>query len=63
MVKKKHTKSFEAIERRVSNLRFEIEERRQEFAELAELLQQYEFSASLDIRSIKDMGISPKSLV
>lgn len=63
MAKKKHTRSFEAIQGRISVLRYEIEERRNELAELAAELQTFEFEIQLDLRMMKDDGIEPKSLL
>jgi len=62
MAKKKNTRSFEAIQGRISVLRYEIEERREELAELAAELQTFEFEAQLSLRMMKDDGIEPKSL-
>jgi excinuclease UvrABC helicase subunit UvrB len=61
--KKKHTKSYDTVTRRISNLQWEIQERMEELTELAELLQQYEFSASVDLRSLAEMGVTPAPLV
>lgn len=64
MAKRKHTKNLEAIQRRITVLRYEINERREELAELAVELQNYELSVEVDLRSLKlDLGIVPPALV
>ena len=63
-VKKKHRKSHDAVTRRISVLRWEIDERKEELLELAQLLQQYEFSAQVDLRCLADdFDIKPVSLI
>lgn len=64
MKKNKHMKSFESVTRRICTLRFEIQERQEELQELAQALQDFEFSASVDLRSLKDdLGIKPVSMI
>lgn len=64
MKKNKHMKNFESVTRRISVLRFEIQERQEELQELAQALQDFEFSASVDLRSLKDdLGIQPAAIV
>lgn len=62
MRNKKRNRSFEAIQSRISILRFEIEERREELAVLATELQNFEFEIQLDLKTMKEDGIEPKSL-
>lgn len=62
MAKKKYTKSLDAIQGRISTLRWEIETRRIELAELATELEAYELSVSLDLRNLKAEGIVPAPL-
>jgi len=53
-VKKKHTKNLEAIQGRISVLRFEISEREEELQELANHLADIELSLSVEVRTLKD---------
>ena len=62
MAKKKYTKNLDTIQGRISVLRWEIEKRREELAELATELEAYELSVSLDLRTLKDEGIVPAPL-
>ncbi|WJZ48491.1 hypothetical protein [Actinomycetia phage DSL-LC01] len=64
MKKNKHMKNFESVTRRISVLRFEIQERQEELQHLAQALQDFEFSASVDLRSLKDdLGIKPVPMI
>ena len=54
-VKKKHTKSLEAIQARIAVLGYEIQTRKEELEELANHLADFELSLSVEIRTLKDI--------
>lgn len=51
---KKHTKNLEAVQARISVLRYEISVRKEELEELANHLADFELSLNVDIRGLKD---------
>jgi hypothetical protein len=58
--KKKHTKNLEAIQARISVLSYEIAVRKEELAELANHVSDFELSVSMSLRSLSDeFGIKP----
>lgn len=58
-VKKKHTKTFESVTRRISVVSYEIEQLKEEMQELVNHANDFQLNAEVTIRSIKnDYGIS-----
>ena len=58
-VKKKHTKTFESVTRRISVVSYEIEQLKEEMQELVNHANDFQHNAEVTIRSIKnDYGIS-----
>ena len=51
---KKNTKNLEAVQARISVLRYEIAVRKEELEELANHLADFELSLNVDIRGLKD---------
>ena len=57
-VKKKHTKTFESVTRRISVVSYEIEQLKEEMQELVTHANDFQLNAEVTIRSIKnDYGI------
>lgn len=58
-VKKKHTKTFESVTRRISVVGYEIEQLKEEMQELVNHANDFQLNAEVTIRTIKDeYGIS-----
>ena len=51
---KKNTRNLEAVQARISVLRYEIAVRKEELEELANHLADFELSLNVDIRGLKD---------
>ena len=58
---RKNKQTFESIQKRISELRYQIDKDKLELAEQLALLEQYKVDVEITTRSIKDdLGVTPK---